>query len=162
MTLTKSGIAVAGTPFSDYLKTLQLSWEILHPGTKKEALDRLFQGTKPTKKQVDTADDRYDFFKQLNPQKLIYGVSGFQRYFGALLNDDLIVFENIRYGNAIYIMHKNWKELSTKSRTELLSGRFGDNFERVIHRSGWKKKVKKIIDDYIKPSDAKQSNFLSE
>ncbi|MCK4814370.1 hypothetical protein KA005_01260, partial [bacterium] len=146
----KSDIAVAGSTFSDYLQTIQLSWEILPPGTKEEAIERLFRGLKPTKNQIDTAGDRFEFFEKLNPQKIVYGTSGFQRYFGALLNYDLIIFENIRYGNAIYIMYTYWKELSTKSRIELLSGRYSDDFDRVIHKPGWKKKVKEIIEKHIK------------
>jgi len=105
---------------------------------------------KPTKKQIETATDRYNFFIKLNPQKLVYGSSGFQRYFGALMKVDLIIFENIQYGNAIYIMYENWRELSTKSRIELLSGRFGNNFDRVIHKVGWKTEVKKIVDVHTK------------
>jgi hypothetical protein len=46
-------------------------------------------------------------------------------------------------------MHENWEELSVKSRLELLSGRFGNNFERVIHRAGWKKKANSIINDFL-------------
>ena len=87
----------------------------------------------------------------LKPAKLVYGLSGFERYFGGLIKDDLVVFENIEYGNAIYIMFENWRELSQKTRTELLSGRFGRNFERVMHGSGWKGKVKAVIKARLEP-----------
>jgi len=146
----KSDLIEAGSTFSDYLQTIQLSWEILPPGTKEEVIQRIFRGTEPTKQQIETATERYNFFIKLNPQKLVYGNSGFQRYFGALIKADLIVFENIQYGNAIYIMYENWRELSTKSRIELLSGRFGNNFDRVIHKVGWKNEVKKIVDVHTK------------
>ncbi len=141
----KSDIFIAGTSFSEYLSTIQLSWDILPPGTKDEALERIFRGSKPTSQQLDTASDRYSFFDSLNPENLIYGTSGLVRYFGAQLNENLVVFENVRYGNAIYIMYEEWRELSTKSRIDLLSGKFGMNFDRVVHTNGWKNRVKKII-----------------
>lgn len=147
--LNYCGVAAADSTITDYKESIQLSWEILPPGTKEEAIQRLFGDTKPTKVQENNVGDRYDFLLKLKPTKLIYGTSGFQRYFGALLKEDLVVFENIRYGNAIYIMHENWEELSVRSRLELLSGRFGNKFERVIHRAGWKAKARNIIKSFL-------------
>jgi len=145
-----SDLVEAGSTFSDYLQTLKLSWEILPPGTKDEVIQRIFKDTKPTNEQIETATDRYNFFTKLNPIKLVYGSSGFRRYFGALLNEELVVFENVKYGNAIYVMYENWQELSTKSRIDLLSGRFGYNFYRVVHRKNWKSEIKKIIKEHNK------------
>ncbi len=85
------------------------------------------------------------FFMTLEPQKLVFGTSGFRRYFGALMRDDLVVFENIEYGNAVYVMFEEWEELSKKSRIDLLSGKYGESFERVLHTSGWKSKLRSII-----------------
>ncbi len=147
--LYQCGIEAVDSTITDYIESIQLSWEILPPGTKEEAIQRLFRDTKPTKEQENIVGDRYDFLLKLKPIKLIYGNSGFQRYFGALIRENLVVFENIRYGNAIYIMHENWEELSVRSRLELLSGRFGNNFERVIHRAGWKKKARNIIKGFL-------------
>ena len=79
------------------------------------------------------------------PEAMIYGRSGFQRYFGAKLKDDIVLFENVEHGNAIYVMFDEWEKLSQKSRLELLSGRYGDGFERVIHAGGWKAKVCRIV-----------------
>ena len=36
-------------------------------------------------------------------------------------------------------------QLSKLTRLDLMSGRFGDSFERVIHSSGWKGTVRAII-----------------
>jgi len=140
------GVKNSKTSLDEYLQSIQVSWEVLPPGTKEEAVQHIFKGRTPSKEEKEVAEKRYDFLMSLNPEKLIYGTSGLQRYFGALLEEDLVVFENIRYGNAIYIMFKDWEELSKKSRLELMSGRFGDNFERVIHTSGWKGRVRQIIE----------------
>jgi hypothetical protein len=139
------GVQKSGATFVDYLKTTTVSWEILPPGTREDAVSRLFRNRKPSPEEKTAVEERYDFLMGLKPKKLVYGTSGLQRYFGGLIEDDLIVFENIEYGNAIYIMFEDWKTLSQRTRTELLSGRFGNNFERVSHASGWKSAVKAII-----------------
>jgi len=139
------GVQKAGVTLAEYLQAVKVSWEVLPPGTRNEAMARLFANRKPSPQEKETAEERYDFFMKLNPRKLVYGTSGLQRYFGALLEDDLVVFENIEYGNAIYIMFGDWEKLSKRSRTELLSGRYGNDFERVPHTSGWKGRVRTVV-----------------
>ncbi len=139
------GVEAATVALADYVKSLHVSWEILPPGTLEETVERVFRGKTPTVEQKDVVSERYNFFQTLKPKSLVFGQSGFRRYFGALLEDDLVVFENVEYGNAIYIFFDNWEELSKLSRIDLLSGKFGTSFERVIHTTGWKGKVKAIV-----------------
>jgi len=140
------GVEAADFSIEDYGRTLQLSWEILPPGSLDEAIERLFRGRRPTQQERKAAEGRYEFFESLNPLKLIVGSCGFRRYFGALLEDNLVVFENVEYGNAVYLMYDNWEELSQLSRLELLSGRLGDEFDRVIHREGWQAEVRRLVE----------------
>ena len=149
------GIQPSDATIADYVQTLKVSWEVLPPGTREEALARLFRGRTPSVQEKAAVEERYDFLMSLKPAKLVYGLSGLERYFGGLIWDDLVVFENIQYGNAIYVMFDNWKELSQRTRTELLSGRFGRNFERVKHGSGWKRTVKDIIKKRTEDRDGK-------
>jgi hypothetical protein len=93
------------------------------------------------------AESRYDFFESLDAKNIIVGSSGFRRYFGALLEENLVVFENIQYGNAIYVMYDNWEKLSQQNRLDLISGRLGDQFDRVIHRDGWQEEVKYLVEE---------------
>ncbi|MGF8545695.1 hypothetical protein AAGN67_14990, partial [Klebsiella pneumoniae] len=65
--------------------------------------------------------------------------------FAPSLEDDLVVFENIEYGNAIYILYDDWDEISKLSRIDLLSGRAGSNFDRIIHSGNWKEEVRKKV-----------------
>jgi hypothetical protein len=147
------GVQSTGATIADYVGVLKVSWDVLPPGTKEEAIARLFKGQTPSQAKKDDAGERYDFLMSLKPSKLVYGTSGLQRYFGGLIKDDLVVFENIEYGNAIYVMFDNWKALSQRTRTELLSGRFGANFERIMHTSGWKTAVRTIIKLRTAPND---------
>jgi len=140
------GLESAEMPLEEYVKSLHVAWELLPPGTLDQALQRLFQGRTPSIEEKNVATERYDFFLSLKPKSLVFGQSGLRRYFGALLENDLVVFENIKYGNAIYVLFESWADLSKLSRIDLLSGKFGSDFERVIHISDWKGTVKEIIE----------------
>ncbi|MBU1557465.1 hypothetical protein KKC45_00700 [Patescibacteria group bacterium] len=146
------GVESSNIPMVDYIQSLNVSWEILPPGTLEDTIERLFQGKTPTIQQKDVTTERYKFFLSLNLKKLVYGSSGFRRYFGALLEDNLVVFENIEYGNAIYILFDDWEQLSLLSRLDLMSGRFGTSFERIIHTDGWEEKVKNVVEERQKES----------
>jgi hypothetical protein len=41
------------------------------------------------------------------------------RYFGAKFGDDFVAFENVNYGNAIYLMRETWPELRRETWPEL-------------------------------------------
>lgn len=139
------GVESADMTLDQYEKTLHVFWEILPPGTREETIKRAFKGKLPTIDEEKVAGERYDFFMSLKPKSFVFGSSGFRRYFGALIQDDLVVFENIEYGNAVYILYDNWQELSKRSRIDLLTGKYGKNFERIIHKSGWKKEVRSLV-----------------
>jgi hypothetical protein len=146
--LGSCGVEVADMSVEDYVSTLHLSWEILPPGSREEAIERLFKGRKPTRPQMEVAESRLQLFDSLKPQNFVVGSSGFSRYFGALLEEGLVVFENLQYGNAIYVMYENWQKLSSQNRLDLLSGRLGESFDRVIHKQGWELEVKMLVDDF--------------
>ncbi|MBJ8996995.1 hypothetical protein [Citrobacter braakii] len=143
--LGKCGIENADKPISTYADTLIVSWEIFPPGSKEETLARIFRGKNISSDKKNVAENRYDFFMSLEPKKIVTGNSTFSNYIGAMLEDDLVVFENIEYGNAIYILYNNWDDISKLSRIDLLSGRAGSNFDRIIHSGNWKDEVRKKV-----------------
>lgn len=143
------GIQKSDASLSDYVGALRLGWDILPPGTKDETLARIFAGRRPSRAERNTAADRYEFFKRLAPQKHVFGTSGFNRYFGAMIRPDLVVFENLAYGNAVYVMYRNWKTLSRMNRIDLMRGRAGKDFERVVHAEGWEREVTRIVSDRL-------------
>jgi hypothetical protein len=140
----------AGATGKEYLGTLSVAWEILPPGTIGEVLAKLYKGRQPTPKERKEVQDRYDFLMGLAPQKLVFGMSGVSRYFGGQVLPNLVVFENMAYGNAIYIMFDDWQALSKRSRIELLHGRLSLNFERVPHIGDWKAKVKGVVEEHVR------------
>jgi hypothetical protein len=66
------------------------------------------------------------------------------RYVGAQFADDLVVFENVNYGNALWVLFENWSETSKRSRIDLL--RLRDvRYERIVHSEGWQDRLIKFI-----------------
>ncbi|MDX2186711.1 MAG: hypothetical protein SFV32_07255 [Opitutaceae bacterium] len=139
------------TDIADYLRSLHVNWEILPPGEKDLILKRLVAGRNVSPEERSSLQDRLDFLATLKPKHYLHGTSGLTRYVGALLRDDCVVFENAEHGNALYLMYEDWKHLSAKSRVDLLSGRFGTNFDRIVHVNGWKKRVRELIAKKLGP-----------
>ena len=130
---------------ADFLKTIYVHWEILPPGDRDDTINRIFVGFETTSDEVkQKLIARYDFLSKLKPLAYIRGTSGFRRYFGAKFTDDLVVFENLEYGNAVYVMFDEWEKLSRLNRIELLSGS-RKGFVRVVHRTGWQSVLTKVI-----------------
>jgi hypothetical protein len=72
--------------------------------------------------------------RALKPEKYIRGVGSFDGYIGAQFAEDLVVFENWRYGNALYILYESWEEISKRSRVDLL-GDHDAHFDRISLQS---------------------------
>ncbi len=143
---------------ADYKKTVSVDWEIIPIGTIDQVLASMLNNKNKqiiTPDQIKVMKDRIGVMSKLNIKNYIKGTSGFLRYFGAQCGDDFVIFENIQYGNAIYVMYESWKELSQKSRIDLLNGP-REGFERIIHIHGWEQVLKKTVDQYLK-----KSNFLN-
>ncbi len=131
----------------DYLRTLYVNWEILPPGERESNIKRILANVPDDPEIKKKVLDRYDFLEKLKPEAFIQGHGGFRRYFGAKFSDSLVVFENVEYGNAIYVMFAEWEQESKRSRQELLaSGQEGKTFVRIPHvQQKWKKEVKEIL-----------------
>lgn len=135
----------SNSDLGEYLKTINVNWEILPPGDRDNVVSKILAGYKtPTKEIRDKILKRYNLLTSLKPVAFISGENGFRRYFGAKFSEKLVVFENLEYGNALYVMFEDWNVLSKLSRLELLSGK-REGFARIIHKSGWEIELKKIV-----------------
>ena len=122
----------------DYLRVTKLGWEIFPPGSLDRAVEKVkSQIRNLTSEKVRRIDDRAKFMERLKPVEILVGVGMNSKYFGAKFRDDLVAFENVDYGNAIYLLFGNWEELSKKSRTEILQ-RPDEDFVRIPHTHYWK------------------------
>ncbi len=111
-----SGIVTAENP--EFVFTSDLDWEFFPPGD----LDAVATALAAGRSAISEADvkDRLHLFQQFQPEQFLQGLGGNDHYIGAKYADDLVVFENVKYGNALYVLYNDWEELSQRPRSELL------------------------------------------
>jgi hypothetical protein len=144
-----SGIFPSDVPRSEYLKTITVDWEILPPGNRADVLSKIKQKLRLNKTQQKILSERFDLLESLKPLRWVAGTSGLQRYFGAQFGNDFVVFENLEYGNAIYVLFQDWQELSKLSRIDLLH-KHPKKILRIVHTSGWIDRLRKSVRAYLK------------
>lgn len=139
-----SDVFPADASMEEILETRVVNWEILPPGTSEKTIVRSITQKHPSVSPGIIAE-RFEILSKLKPEAYIKGTNmGTTAYFGAKFADDLVVFENIKYGNAIYVMRENWEDLSKRSRTELL--RNPAEYARIVHRKGWQRRLKHLVE----------------
>jgi len=139
-----TGVFASDASREDYLGTLHLDWQVFPPGTQVELVRRLIGGRSVSRDEEATVAARVALFSRLRPRAFLRGTGGLNSYVGAQYADDLVVFENTRYGNALYILYDNWEEVSQRSRLELLRGTDA-NFDRIVHTEGWEEAFRKNL-----------------
>jgi hypothetical protein len=143
------GVFESDASQEEYLRTLFVHWEILPVGENDDALTRILSGVRSSDPHIRAQlTERYEYLRTLRPINFIRGTNGFRNYFGAMFADNLVVFENIDYGNAIYVMYEDWQELSKKTRVELLAS--SNSFKRILHKGQWKTRLKGEIQKHRK------------
>ena len=136
----------SGATLAEYTRTIRVDWEILPPGTVDEVVRRMLMGKRPvTPDQQREMRERVEVLAELEPVEYVAGTTGFLRYFGAKFGEDFVVFENVRYGNALYVMFEQWQTLSQRSRIELLRSGVSDEYQRIEHREGWEDILKALV-----------------
>jgi hypothetical protein len=125
----------------ELINTLYVDWELLPPGSDK--IERFINSIRRSVSEEEHKEirGRYKFIKSLKPSAFIKGKNKFSKYFGAEFDDDIVILENIHYGNAIYVFYGDWEKLTKLSRTELLRMKT-DKFTRIVHTRDWEKRVK--------------------
>lgn len=141
------------TPDAEWLSTMSVAWEFLPVGKRDTALTELARRVRIGKQDPrrGALEERMSTLLDLSPSDLLYGTSGFQRYVGARFSPNLVVFENVEYGNALYVMFEDWEELSRRSRLELLAGA-SRGFQRIPHRGGWEGRLRHAVNSRLNGS----------
>ncbi len=135
----------SNAPVAELLASLELNWEFFPPGTALE-VERFFRsGVRTPSPDVDQViKERADLFSVPRSQKVPARVGGMNSYVGAMFAEDLVLFENVRYGNALYILFEDWAQTSRRSRIDLLKARDG-KFVRIPHAAGWQDALQELI-----------------
>ena len=128
-------------------KVTTVGWEIFPPGTLDRTIavitGRMRYSTPLRQREIL---NRTETINRLHPTEYIVGSGMNSRYFGAKFGESIVVFENIDYGNALYILFDNWQEISQMSRIDILK-RHEKDFIRIIHKNGWEKALRHYIND---------------
>lgn len=145
-----TGVFASDASADDYKATITLDWQIFPPGTADEIVARLTGASRPGNAPDFEMHvrDRVRLFESFNPTNYIQGQGGFGSYFGAQFADDLVVFENLKYGNAVYLLYQNWDEVSRRSRLDLLRDQDA-HFDRVVHTDGWEGRLTALLHDKL-------------
>ncbi len=136
------GVISSTASRADIAATIVLDWEVFPPGSSAELISSFSKGRKvpPT----GLVEDRVKMFSLLKPKAFLRGSGGLGSYIGAQYADDLVVFENLEYGNALYILYEDWQEASKRSRYELIRGTDA-NYDRLPHTFGWQKAFRQVM-----------------
>lgn len=132
-------VFAASTTDEDMARITTVGWEIFPPGTLDRTL-AVITGKMRTQSPIRQREiqNRAEALSRLHPSEYIVGTGMNSRYFGAKYGDNVVVFENVDYGNALYILFDNWQEISQMSRIDILK-RHEKDFIRIIHKNGWEK-----------------------
>lgn len=66
----------------------------------------------------------------------------------ALYADDLVVFESMIYGNTLFMLYDDWKEVSKRSRLGLRRGTTAKG-NRIVYTDGWEDRFHDLIEDQL-------------
>lgn len=132
------GIVPRDATTTELLGKLHMSWDFFPPGTREDEIVRqTLSGIRNVTPEVERRiRDRVRLFESLRPMRLLKGAGGLNRYIGAQFANDLVVFENMSYGNALYVLYEDWEQLSQRSRLELLR-QSEKRYRRFVHTGNW-------------------------
>ena len=140
-------VFAASTTDEDMARITTVGWEIFPPGTLDRTLAVItgkMRTQSPTRQRE--IQNRAEALSRLHPSEYIVGSGMNSRYFGAKFGESIVVFENVDYGNALYILFDNWQEISQMSRIDILK-RHEKDFIRIIHKNGWEKTLLHYINE---------------
>lgn len=116
-----------------------VGWEIFPPGTMDKTISKIVEHMRsPSPTRQREIQKRAETLSRLHPTDYILGSGMNSHYYGAKFGNNIVVFENIDYGNALYILFDNWQEISQMSRIDILK-RHERDYIRIIHKGRWEK-----------------------
>lgn len=122
-----------------------LNWELFPPEGVEAVISWLKSAgglAKPDEEK--TARERLALFERFRPINYIRGLGDNDTYVGAKYADDLVVFENVKYGNALYVLYQDWESQTKVPRSKLLE-LSGEKLDRIVHRDGWREVFSELM-----------------
>jgi hypothetical protein len=141
---TNGGITGAPTEPRQYFSET-LDWELFPLGDIGAVLSSLgASGRLQRPDEMAIATERLTLFETFQPVNYIRGLAGNDTYVGAKYADDLVVFESVKYGNALYVLYVDWEQQSRQPRSTLLR-LAGNELDRIVHRANWQDEFRELM-----------------
>lgn len=81
---------------------------------------------------------------EFKPDFRAIGKGGFHGYIvHGFTKKKIYLLESMYYGNATYVLDETWEMLSQRTKAEILNQNLQK--ERIIHKNGWGKRIKEVI-----------------
>ncbi len=127
-----------------------LDWQLFPPdGVAAVITSLISSGRLKRPDELETAKARLSLFERFSPENYLRGLAGNDTYVGAKFADDLVVFESVKYGNALYFLYVDWKEQSKQPRSRLLK-LSGNKIDRIVHRGNWEDEFVELLRSKLK------------
>lgn len=112
-------------------------WDVLHAHLKKMLKGRADSTT-------TVIYDRQANMRSHSPDEIWTGLGGFSDYVAYVFKSrKIVVLESIRRDNAIYVFGTDWQTVAQLTKAQVLSGKL--HKERIIHCTGWKARLAKVL-----------------
>lgn len=124
----------------------RVNWQILPEGECPWQKLALLAGGSGDLNNLKGVSEKYriETVLKFKPDMLVYGTGGFSGYMVFVFkNKNLVVMENIRYGNATYIFEGDWEAVSQLSKGEIIQQKLMK--DRLQHGKSWRREIEKII-----------------
>lgn len=133
----------------DIIFTGELSWQLFPPGDVDEVIGEILKGSiRSEPPDKDEVRQRLELFEEFEPTQYLKGLGGNDHYVGAKYTDDLVVFENFKHGNALYVLYEDWEALSQLPRRDILRLPTS-KFDRIIHTEGWQNRFAVLMQNEL-------------
>lgn len=131
------------TAFSN-VPTHRVNWTILPPG--EYPWERIFSNNNTGKGSGLQKLHKFtlNFINHYHPSSITTGTAGFKGYIAFHFPDKgIVLLEHMLYGNATYVLEKDWETLSQLTKKEIID----ENLYRYrfIHQKGWENEIHQLL-----------------
>ena len=122
------------------------NWQILPEGEIVwERVNQIVGNIQDTNELVGQLQKyRFKTIIKYKPDFVYYGNGGFHGYLVFIFRKkNLVLMENMVYGNATYVFRDNWEELSKLSKAEIIKHNLQE--KRLVHRGSWPMQIGMLL-----------------
>lgn len=129
-------------------KIKRVNWRILPKG--EYPFERVKQELEPILRRTKRYNQffvskRLERLNEYKPDFYVQGIGGFSGYVvAAYPKRDLYVLESLLYGNATYVLNKDWDTITKLTKAEILNESLHE--ARIIHRRSWFHQMKELFE----------------